>query len=53
MCRKVASHGSSQFLKDLSTVTDQMHRCVLVDNNPISFILQVIGEIIIDHSDPL
>ena len=42
-CRGVPVPGtqSVQFLKDLSAVTPDMHRCVLVDNNPISFILQV------------
>lgn len=40
-CREVSVPGAgSQYLKDLTAVTDELHRCVLVDNNPLSFICQ-------------
>jgi len=40
-CRPVKVWGGqTQFLKDLSAVTPELHRTVLVDNNPLSFVCQ-------------
>jgi len=39
-CRRVSFDGHTQFLKDLTAVTSELHNCVLVDNNPISFVCQ-------------
>ena len=32
--------GGVQYLKDLTAISSDLQRCVLVDNNPISFLCQ-------------
>lgn len=40
-CREVLVPAVGfQYLKDLTAVTADLHRCVLVDNNPLSFVCQ-------------
>merc|ERR1712107_269137 len=40
-CREIStSDYGYQYLKDLTAVTDDMRRVVLVDNNPLSFVCQ-------------
>merc|ERR1712166_1082383 len=36
-CRRVHYDGGVQYLKDLTAISSDLQRCVLVDNNPISF----------------